>query len=309
MYGSFIRSDQQNRCGNILRNVFSFSLGYRSRRICAVMMTSVLLFASFPEKLYSYPWEEALLKKIEEAEVISEPFPYLVIDDFFPQEYYEEAFSKYPSSALSSPIGGTRRVCYIHPDHPENRLADPMEKAFWGRFVDWMNRVIKPALVEKFSPLYLRKFDLRQYELYQEFIREHFAVLCDSVTDKLTFDPSGYEIVPHVDKAFIYLKVLIYFAENRTQALSGTYVLESDRKEHGLFYLDQEEEFSSETLIEYLPNRLVVMMQTPKSWHCVKSHSFSGTRKTFNGSIFCDFTFMKTIDSDEEIVKRAALHG
>ena len=139
----------------------------------------------------------------------------------------------------------------------------------------------------------MKKFDLPQYAPYQDFIKENFSVYCDSITDKLAFDYDGYEITPHLDKIFIYWKLLLYFPPDDSLSYNGTYFLKSDRKEHGLFYLPNNTEFEKERLIEFFPNRLVVMMQTPQSWHCVKENHFEELRKTYNGSVFCNFNFLE----------------
>lgn len=256
---------------------------------CWLLLAPFLFLFSFSELE-----TEEILRKIEEGEIRLDPYPYLVIDDFLPQDFYEKACRFFPEREKMKKQGHRHFFQILLPKrHPYHYSSE--FKEFWKEFNIFFNCKIKPALVKKFQPHYLLKFV--QFPSHQNYIHDHFKTICNTKTDVLTVEERGYGIQPHVDQFDIYLKLIFYFPDDTLMRSYGTVLLSNQLKKM---------RFEREDLIEYLPNRLLVTMQTPISWHCVRQHHFSQVRRTYNANVLCDFDFLQRIGArySEELKKQ-----
>jgi FkbM family methyltransferase len=212
-----------------------------------------------------------VLSRIDAATVVEQPFPYMVIDNFFPDDYFRRALENFPADGQMVPLSETgrtegyrERLVSLFSDEHFARL-DPDRRKFWLGFADWLysDRFIN-GVVSKFWPqVACRLADLNRAG---EGVMVHGDALIVS-------DQPGYEIGPHTDLAHRLITFLFYLPEDGSSSDLGTSIyapldpsLECKGGPHYPFEL-----FEKLDTVAFLPNRVLVFVRNNQSFHGVEA--------------------------------------
>ena len=217
--------------------------------------------------------EAYVLGRIASATIVREPFAHCVIDDIFPQDFYESVIDHWPEESSWRPLAESGRVkgyaerlvVLMEPDSLAR--LESGRRTFWEREVgDWLlGPRLRRALLEKFAP------DLEG---------SGFAVSPDeTVGDALIVsDRTEYAIGPHTDAPHRVVSLLFYLPEDAAFRRFGTsfYAARDPAFRcrggpHHPFQL-----FRRTGTVEFLPNRLVVFPKSDRCFHGVERVDLPG---------------------------------
>lgn len=210
--------------------------------------------------------EDAVLERIAQAPVLREPFDHCVIDDAFPEDFYESIIDHWPeerswrslneSGRVSEDAYEERKVVLMNRDGYAR--LDPQRRAFWEQEVGgWL-------LGERFRTGVLEKFGR--------------AAPRSSGDALIVSDRTRYAIGPHTDAPHRLVSLLFYLPEDATFSRFGT-----------SFYVPRDpafrcaggphhkfKHFRRVTTVEFVPNRLVVFPKTDRCFHGVEPVDLEG---------------------------------
>jgi FkbM family methyltransferase len=212
-----------------------------------------------------------VLQRLAAAEVTSQPFPYTVIDDIFPPDYYAEIQRHFPSVASMRPLSETGRVgkndyrerlTTLFNEEDFAKLT-PEQASFWREFADWMySEAFLHAFIDKFQPALeprIAKVQAAEGKL---------KVRGDAL---LVNDQTNYAIGPHTDAPHRLVTFLFYLPEDASLRDLGTSLYTP--KEAGFTCWGgphhPHERFNFAGRVEFLPNRLMAFPKTEHSFHGV----------------------------------------
>lgn len=213
-----------------------------------------------------------VLARLAETPVIHEPFPYAVVDNVFPADYYRRMLEHFPTKDSLRPLGETGRVpkgqyaerlTVLFTEEDFSRMTS-VQREFWLEFADWMySDQFLAAFVAKFSA------DL---EPRLERILAAESQLRLKGDALLVNDQSRYAIGPHTDAAHRLVTFLFYLPADDSMRELGTSIYEPKDKSftcwggpHHPF-----EKFNRVGTIEFLPNRLFTFPKTERTFHGVE---------------------------------------
>jgi hypothetical protein len=210
--------------------------------------------------------EAAVLARIAAAPVLPEPFAHCVIDQVFPEEFYESIIDYWPQEASWRPLSESGRVSAG--DYQQRQVVlmnregyarlDPERRAFWEQDVGaWL-------LGEAFRSACLRKFDKTGES---------------SAGDALIVsDRTMYAIGPHTDAPHRLVSLLFYLPEDATFSRFGTSLYTPLDPQfrcaggpHHPF-----KRFRRVKTVEFVPNRLVLFPKTDRCFHGVERIDLPG---------------------------------
>lgn len=194
--------------------------------------------------------EKRLIGLIECATMQSHPFPHLVIDGVWSDEFYKALRDNLPAEYPS--INDTGRV----KGNYDNRGMVWPETQFWNKFRTWMlSGAVRRAMLKR------------------------FGVKGSHQEVKLMRDTPGYEISPHTDSRSKALTALFYLPADESNGAFGTslYTLKAgesvqDDTHHGW------EKFERSHTIKFLPNRVFIFARTNESFHGCETFTGDGVR-------------------------------
>ena len=218
------------------------------------------------EKLKQY-----LETKIEGSVVTTEPFPFLYIQDFFPEDFYQKLNSIYPSESLFTSLN--------------DKLIKPLSIEIQGRssvaifsretqYTELQNYKFRSHAIEfrKFCcdfliPLLANKLNVSLPERYDDDTR-------------FVLDREGYIKRPHTDHPSKVFSILVYMSHSKC----GTTILkpnqEGFRDDYGYDHNfgDFQEVFDP----PFQPNCLLAFERTDTSFHCVKRVTLGESRRAIH---------------------------
>jgi hypothetical protein len=210
--------------------------------------------------------EDAVVARIAAAPVLREPFAHCVIDEVFPEEFYESIIDHWPEEESWQPLSESGRVsegAYAQRQvvlmNPEGYARlDPERRAFWERDVGaWL-------LGERFLTAVLEKFQKKTEKTAGDAL--------------IVSDRNTYAIGPHTDATHRLVSLLFYVPEDETFRRFGTSFYKpldpNFRCAGGPHY--KFERFRRVTTVEFVPNRLVVFPKTDQCFHGVERVDLPG---------------------------------
>ena len=234
--------------------------------------------------------KEHLEKRIQDAQVIETPFPYLVVDDLLPDDFYEAALRLWPNNEdfVGRSYMGRMPTNY---GCLEQTALNKNQKIFWRTFGEVIvNRFIKPAVVEKLKPYFKYKYGMSNYPIESLNMGDFINLRQDSLLDCYY----TYANHPHVDQLNIFTAVLIYFASDDEHPDLGTtlFSLEPAGDPNGGNYGGYPKSIGK---IPYKRNRMHCMFQSPTSWHGTDPSPYDTAylRRIFFAPIFLSPEFME----------------
>jgi hypothetical protein len=219
-----------------------------------------------------------VLQKIEEAEIKATPFPYLVVDNVFPADYYQEILTNLPAESSMKPLGESGRVTHegvtgkevyrerlallFEPD--EFNKLDEVRREFWNQLASWLysNYFLNQLIAKFYAALEPRITKILRAE-------GELFIKGDSL---IVNDQTNYAIGPHTDNPHRLITLLFYLPKDCSMSNLGTSIyIPKDRA-----FCDwggphhKREKFDLVETVEYLPNRLLMFPKTEKSFHGVE---------------------------------------
>lgn len=220
----------------------------------------------------------SLRKKIDRAQVHTDPFPYFIIDEFFPKAYYKQILQMFPGEKNLVPLGETGRVTAnsymerrVMPLKTDSISALPaIQREFWNCLVTslYEDRVLR-SFIKKFLPWcgdrLTRAFDAR-------------GSVDVNVDGLVVSDRTNYAIGPHTDSSARLLSLLFYMPSDDSYADLGTKIYRprdpgfscSGGPHYGF------EAFEEVKQVKFLPNRVFGFLRSARSFHGVEKISLEG---------------------------------
>lgn len=222
------------------------------------------------------PDEWHVLRHVQEriagATLETEPFPYIVVDDVFPETYYRRMLTMFPPSTHMRPLHETGRVGTGEYEERHALLFDsndfsrlPLEVAsFWQSLSRWMySDPFANAFITRFADALLPRMDR---------ILQSDGKLSVKGDALLVEDHTRYAIGPHTDAPHRLVTFLFYLPADDSMRELGTSLYRPKDPAftcwggpHHSFDL-----FEKVRTVEYLPNRLLAFPKTERSFHGVE---------------------------------------
>ncbi len=222
-----------------------------------------------------------LLDRVAHTPTTQDPFPYLVVDDVFPRDYYAEMLAHFPGPDSLRPIGESARVpsdaykergVVLFTDDEFARMTGEQQR-FWRDFARWMYS-------DQFLQCFVQKFaaDLeprlrRIIDAEQELKARGDALLVN--------DQTRYAIGPHTDAPHRLISFLFYLPRDASMRDLGTSIYRAKDPDfvcwggpHHPF-----EPFDRVTTVDFLPNRLLAFPKTERSFHGVERIEREGVNR------------------------------
>lgn len=213
-----------------------------------------------------------VINRIAAAEIVTEPFPYVVVDEVFPADYYAEMLAHFPSPQALVPLGASGRVS--KDAYPERNVVlfsdedfgrmEARQQTFWREFAGWMYS-------ELFINQLVAKFQLALEPRIAK-ILENDPVLKARGDALLVNDRTHYAIGPHTDAPHRLVSLLFYLPQDDSLRPFGTSIYRARDPEfvcwggpHHPF-----DKFERVHTVDFLPNRLVAFPKTERSFHGVE---------------------------------------
>ena len=214
-----------------------------------------------------------VLDKVMQTSIAKSPFPYLVVDNIFPPEYYQDILKYFPTDGkVLRSLGETGRVpidayperhCVLFNDEDFLRL-NPEQRMFWSEFASWL-------YCEEFINNFIQKFYTTLKPRLDK-ILETEGQLQLKGDALLVEDRTNYAIGPHTDAPHRLVTFLFYMPSSAVDKDLGTSVyIPKDKKFvcwGGPHY--PYSKFELVDTVSFLPNRLLAFPKTEHSFHGVE---------------------------------------
>lgn len=213
-----------------------------------------------------------VLRRINDTPISTDPFPYAVVDNVFPEAYYRDIQENFPSKDAMIPLDETGRVdkgryherlCVLFESGAFARLPES-QRRFWTALVQLLYR---PDFINGVAAKFRTHIEHRLIMLRD---RENTVrVRGDGL---IVSDRTNYSIGPHTDGISRMLTFLFYIPQDDSLGAYGTSVYRpidpsfvSAGGQHYPF-----EKFTRVSTIKFLPNRLFVFAKNERSFHGVE---------------------------------------
>lgn len=211
-----------------------------------------------------------ILSRIHQTQIDNHPYPHIVVDNFFPESYFQQALSHFPSDEQMTPLSETgrtdgykERLVTLFNDAHFSKL-DNNRRQFWQGFSDWLysDRFIN-SVVDKFWPHVACR--LNDLNAQGTGVQVHGDALIVS-------DKSNYAIGPHTDAPHRLITFLFYMPEDEQWSDLGTSIytpkepgFSCSGSAHHSFEL-----FDTVDTIAFKPNRALIFVRNNHSFHGVE---------------------------------------
>lgn len=194
------------------------------------------------------------IEKIKQAQLYTDPYPHLVIDNFFHRKTYAKILKNFPSLDHMAKSAKYSHQVDIVRDPGVLRAAD-------GK---WEYEHFLPDIQQKYWDWFKGKFFFGEFP---KALKEKFSITDSSYAcGRLVSESQGAGLGPHMDRFDKFVSMVVYLDEN--PKAKGTYLLKAkspDFKPEEKHY--SYEEFDIVKDIEYKPNRLIAWKVVPNSFH------------------------------------------
>jgi hypothetical protein len=209
---------------------------------------------------------EHLTERLRSAEVVLEPYPHYLLDNVFPEDFYQALLSHLPESRVYENLYEVTTLKLDHFRHRDQRDLTrgwteslPAElKDFWDRFDEWfLGRDLARAVLRSFAGQLRERFGAE--DSWPE----------AAVESQLIRHRAGYFLGPHSDLYTKLVVLLIYLAPDRRAEHLGTSLYRPKDPEfscpnsaHYPF-----EDFVRVKTAPYRPNSLLAFFRSDISFH------------------------------------------
>lgn len=226
--------------------------------------------------LSSFECGSPIEQRILAARLEEEPYPYFVADEVLPAESIAAMRANWPARSDFTPEIPHNYVC----DLLRNRVEDRAKRSYWDNFVQDRGVELARATAKKFAPWISA--------LYGADIDVQFANV-----SLMESDPAyaGHGCHTHHYHDPCWVGTILFYLDGAPNGYPGTTI-----NRFQLGGVDEEARMAAKTLqwigetkleefktVEYLPNRLFGMFDSPISYHSVKAASPNaiGNRRVF----------------------------
>ncbi len=240
------------------------------------LFENTLQYHELPEELqlsYENDLYQILEEKITHAQIEIDPFPHLVINNFFPLDYYEKIMTHLfdASLAVKTPFSGRKKI-NLNTSGLNNINVPLQQVEFWHHLTLIANQWIKPLIAKKFLPYLSQVFpDASPSQLLKIVNNLSFHNSNENAySDKIYYDTKKFKLHNHVDLPGYYCAILFYLGnyqdeipfEIGTKLLYGPNYIKA-----GIDSSNGGNHCTFAKNIPYQPNTLAVILRTPWSWH------------------------------------------
>ncbi len=213
-----------------------------------------------------------VIGRVHETPVERSPFPYLVVDNVFPPDYYQEMLRQFPAETVMRTLAETGRV---EPGNYEERRVtlfdadgfsrlSPDQREFWGELSDWLH-----------DAQLLHAFTAKFGEFLEPRI-EHIVAAEGALRTRgdalLVHDCTRYAIGPHTDAPHRLVTFLFYLPDDEGLRELGTSIYTPKDPSFTCWGGPHHarDNFHRVDTVEFLPNRLLAFPKTERSFHGVE---------------------------------------
>lgn len=169
------------------------------------------------------------ISRIDAATTSTDPFPHIIVDDIFPETFYEEMLTHLPPTSLLS-IPAQFGMMKIGDEDVTYRSMPETSQRFWSAFDNDVKAPICAALLQRYFPYAEEKlsaiFGDRASEI-SHIEQQNFKPLRGIVQCRTT----GARMSAHVDKATSLFTYLFYFAQDDSLRPFGTIFYDAPNRE------------------------------------------------------------------------------
>lgn len=211
-----------------------------------------------------------ILDRLKDIEILTNPFPHAVVQNIFPNDYYQQIQQNFPLDQQMVPLSETgrtgnayrERLVTLFDDAGFARLTSE-QRHFWGQFGGWL---YSPEFINGVIKLFWPHVKDRILEVSQ--VLGWARVRGDA---QLVSDQTDYGIGPHTDAAQRLITFLFYLPQDERFREFGTDIYTPKDSQFtckgGPHY--KYDFFNHEKTIPFLPNTLLIFPRTNRSFHGV----------------------------------------
>lgn len=137
------------------------------------------------------------LYRLNNAPVLTYPFPHVFVEDIFPLHYWREMSAAFPRDGELKPITQVRNVVGLEKRWAAGN-APYRSNAFWQRHQKMFDGCLSQALIDKFSPWLAQRFGHRSDVVK---MRDEYLFIRDE---------PGFGMGPHTDSPRKVISCLFY---------------------------------------------------------------------------------------------------
>lgn len=218
------------------------------------------------------PFED-VIKKIKDAQIITDPYPHIMIENIFPAEFYDEILETLPSLddyALKSKYPGRKTLTLDSLDNLNEK-----KKIFWEQMTNWLRS-------DEFAYTLLQKFSINKKGNSDFFLHK---------------DLEDFEVIPHTDLRSKLVTYLFYLPKDASMPNLGTDIL-VPKKDADVSFTTEHQKWENFDIVKsskYVPNSFFCFTPCENSFHAVKikfpENCERKERDTIRG-----FVFDKTVE-------------
>lgn len=204
-------------------------------------------------------------EQLENTDINKKPYPHIIVENVFPQEFYDSLLSNRIDDDCLSTLSELKRVDKWYPQSRKILelsynlpiLSDTIRE-FWEETYYWFNSFFGKLIIKKFEPYILNRFG---------------KIPRLSVEVLYTRDRATYKLGPHTDSTKKVLTLLFYLPKNKSNSKLGTSMyVPLDKKftcPGGPRY--DFDKFKKIYTAPYIPNTMFGFLKTDNSFHGVES--------------------------------------
>lgn len=196
-------------------------------------------------------------RKVERAEIKTEPFPHLVVPDLLPEPFFAQLAAAIPPVEVFEPSkSGLKFDLRLREKNPYFQATPEEFKAPWRQLRDEVYRtVIAPLLVSRLEHELREKYaDVFSPELGDEIMARGLV----SSDGQILARAPGYHLKPHLDSAHFGITLLLYFTTAADESSGALCLFRPERTPEmwdvSTYYPEQVEGIAVE-LVEEIPIR------------------------------------------------------
>ena len=233
-----------------------------------ILTKSIFIFSSetirLVEKCMDNLLTEQVRNKLTQAEVCEDPFPHIVIHDFFSEDFYDEFINNWPHPHQFNPKCNERYAILM--DKLKSSKLTDSQKAFWGTFNSYLvETILKPIIIKKFLPYLSLKFPSATPEEISQMTANFHPI---ANTNSIYLDTPSCSIVPHTDKPHYFIQIIFYLpADSGHQKVGTTFYSGSAHPGGEDTCWDTPANLKFVKKLPYRKNTFIAFMQSPVSWH------------------------------------------
>jgi FkbM family methyltransferase len=211
-----------------------------------------------------------VLRRVRETAIETEPFPYAIVDDVFPDDYYRQIAQHFPEESRMVPLSETgratgykERLVVLFDDTGFARL-DERQRQFWSELRGWLySPSFVNGVVDRFRPYVAARIDELARRMGTVSVRGDAMIVSDK---------TRYAIGPHTDAPHRLITFLFYLPQDDRYRRYGTSIYKPNDPDFvcagGPHY--PFDRFTRIKTVGFVPNRLLIFVRTGRSFHGVE---------------------------------------